>query len=761
MEPYDIEEERQQLQAHRGTLAISLRQLAQLGEAFAPPGVFHNIRTAREGIARCKATLRGWGVLVTDNPDDEDIPADLPPVNAAPPVPAKPSLANPLGNIIFSGLNIGGFQGINNGTLQITVPPPPPSPLPRQLPIPRGPFIGRDKDMNTIAAQSEGTTASAPPIAIGIHGPSGVGKTAFAIHLANQIQARYPDGQIFLRLHGSREIPLSPEQALNELISAFKSDNLLPTDLFQLQNIYRSMLYGKQVLILVDDLPSLAHLRSLLPPPGCALIFTSRRRFVMEEQITWVKLDPLAKRDAISLLRAICPRLIRSEAATIAGLCENLPLALCLSASLLEADPDWSIREYIDELADERTRLERLHNPDDPNQAVTASLNLSYQALSPPAQDALGQLGVFVDGFDREALESVVVLSGADHKQALSLLRRCSLLAYDGRGSYNLHDLVRLFALQKLRSADVYYRYAHHYAVRSQRAHTRLDQGSPERTIALKQFHQDWPHIQAGWTWACSQSDQAETTDLLLTYAAATLPVFDRLCAREKRLALLKPIPTLAERVGDRVLQAAALIACGDGSLHSTDTASPTASPNPASAYYHQALAVAADRHSQARAYIGLGIVDAQTGDHKAAISSYFRSRSLARDSGDHHTYCLVQSNLGNIFVEEGRIEDAVAGYWKALELARQFDDRRIEVKLWRDMGAAATALVVAANPGHHDQCRAYLQWAVECYERSRVLAKQIGDQVGEYDTRCHQASLDRLIAQWQGPNAAGDARAA
>jgi hypothetical protein len=66
-----IAQQQRLLETHRQTLAGYLVQLAALGSAYAPPGVTYGIREARAAIERIKATLRSWGVLVEDLPDDE------------------------------------------------------------------------------------------------------------------------------------------------------------------------------------------------------------------------------------------------------------------------------------------------------------------------------------------------------------------------------------------------------------------------------------------------------------------------------------------------------------------------------------------------------------------------------------------------------------------------------------------------------------------------------------------------------------------
>jgi hypothetical protein len=68
----EINDQRELLDAHRRTLAVYLKQRAQLSSAYTPPNVEHGIREARAAIRRIKATLQGWGAPAADHPDDED-----------------------------------------------------------------------------------------------------------------------------------------------------------------------------------------------------------------------------------------------------------------------------------------------------------------------------------------------------------------------------------------------------------------------------------------------------------------------------------------------------------------------------------------------------------------------------------------------------------------------------------------------------------------------------------------------------------------
>src|SRR4051812_38066234 len=78
----DIAAQQALLQAHRQTLNVLLTQQAQLGVAYAPPGIASGIRAARDAIAEAKRTLHDWNVEVEDLPNDQEVAGAL---SGAPP----------------------------------------------------------------------------------------------------------------------------------------------------------------------------------------------------------------------------------------------------------------------------------------------------------------------------------------------------------------------------------------------------------------------------------------------------------------------------------------------------------------------------------------------------------------------------------------------------------------------------------------------------------------------------------------------------
>ncbi|NJL06693.1 MAG: hypothetical protein HC911_17685, partial [Chloroflexaceae bacterium] len=251
----------------------------------------------------------------------------------------------------------------------------PTTPPPRQLSAPAGDFVGRTDDIDVLcSALTVGNQAAA---ICGVRGMGGIGKTELAMVVANRLADQFPDGQIVVDLLGTTT-PLTPERALQEIIRAFDPTVKPPDDLLSLKKDYLSRCSGKRVLILADDARDEKQTRPLLPPAGCALIVTSRHSFTLPGMRRF-DLDTLDPADAEHLLLAICPR-IGDAAPELARLCGYLPLALRVSASLLDADETRAVARYLTQLAAER--LHHLADPDgdpnDPQASVAASFALSY-----------------------------------------------------------------------------------------------------------------------------------------------------------------------------------------------------------------------------------------------------------------------------------------------------------------------------------------------------------------------------------------------
>ena len=288
---------------------------------------------------------------------------------------------------------------------------------------------------------------------------AGVGKTALALVLAERLKDRFPDGNLFLNLKGTTRSPLSPAEAMAQVIHSYYPTDRLPENENELHGLYLSVLADKRALLLLDNAADKEQVEPLLPPSSCAVLITSRNKFTLpglEER----DLDVLPPTEARELLLEIAGR-IGSRADSLASLCGYLPLALRNAASALAERRDIDVKDYERRLSDKKVRLE----------LVDASFSLIYDLLRPVKRKHWCRLSVFPEDFDLNGGAAVLKMDRDASAEALSDLVKWSLVDFirpvnSGEGRYRLHDLARLFAESRLESKerdDAKQRHTKHY----------------------------------------------------------------------------------------------------------------------------------------------------------------------------------------------------------------------------------------------------------------------------------------------------------
>ena len=269
----------------------------------------------------------------------------------------------------------------------------------RTLPRDTAAFTGRTGEMDRLAAVSE-TAATAAVIGIhAVDGMAGIGKTAFAVHAAHLLAARFPDGQIFLRLHAhtAGQRPVDPAEALATLLlSAGVAPQQIPPGLEARSASWRGHLAGKKVLLVLDDAAGSDQVRPLLPgTAGCLVLLTSRRRLTALEEAAPISLGTLPPGEAADLFirSAARPGLQPADAAVaeIARLCGYLPLAIRLVAAGLRHHPAWTVTDLAADLVTARDRLAAMQAED---VSVAAAFDLSCQDLTAGQQHLFRRLGL-------------------------------------------------------------------------------------------------------------------------------------------------------------------------------------------------------------------------------------------------------------------------------------------------------------------------------------------------------------------------------
>ncbi|MEU4926501.1 BTAD domain-containing putative transcriptional regulator [Streptomyces yokosukanensis] len=323
---------------------------------------------------------------------------------------------------------------------------------PAQLPASVPDFTGRSafveelSEVLSSASQAAGRVMAVSALA----GIGGVGKTTLAVHVAHRARGAFPDGQLYADLQGAGPRPAEPETVLGSFLRALgTADSAIPDSLDERAALYRSVLDGRRVLLLLDNAKDAAQVRPLLPGTGgCAALVTSRVRMVDLAGAHLVDLDVMSPEEALALFTKIVGEervaAERESALDVVAACGFLPLAIRIAASRLAARRTWTVSVLAAKLADERRRLDELQAGD---LAVKATFELGYGQLEPAQARAFRLLGL-ADGPDISlaAAAAVLDLPPEDTEDLLEALVDTSLLESAAPGRYRFHDLVRLYA---------------------------------------------------------------------------------------------------------------------------------------------------------------------------------------------------------------------------------------------------------------------------------------------------------------------------
>lgn len=323
---------------------------------------------------------------------------------------------------------------------------------PAQLPATVPDFTGRAsfvRELSDVLASASGADAQVMAVSA-LAGIGGVGKTTLAVHVAHGARSSFPDGQLYVDLQGAGSRSAEPETVLGSFLRALgTADSAIPDSLEERAALYRSVLDGRKVLVLLDNARDAAQVRPLLPgTAGCAALVTSRVRMVDLAGAHLVDLDVMSPEEALALFTKIVGEervgSERKAALDVVAACGFLPLAIRIAASRLAARRTWTVSVLAAKLADERRRLDELQAGD---LAVKATFELGYGQLEPTQARAFRLLGL-ADGPDISlaAAAAVLDLPAEDTEDLLESLVDTSLLESAAPGRYRFHDLVRLYA---------------------------------------------------------------------------------------------------------------------------------------------------------------------------------------------------------------------------------------------------------------------------------------------------------------------------
>ena len=552
------------------------------------------------------------------------------------------------------------------------------------------------------------------PGVVSIHaigGMAGIGKTTLAVHAAHQLAPRFPDGQIFLPLHGHTpgQRPVDPADALASLLlTAGVAAAQIPPGLEARMAVWRDRLAGKQLLLLLDDAADSEQVRPLLPgSAGSLVLVTSRRHLTALDDAQAISLDTLPHGEAAELLVRLAarPGLSPADAAVaeITRLCGHLPLAIGMLARQLHHHPAWTAADLAAELAGARDRLELMQAE---NLSVAAAFDLSYQDLPPGPQQLFRRLGLHpgddIDAYAAAALGGTDLAAARRH---LDALYDQHLIAEPARGRYRFHDLIREHA----------------------------------RALAAT----DEPSVQEA------------ATSRVLDYYQQTGDRAGALIARQTRPApaaadgaVLAAVPGLADR--DQALawaraERASLLACLD---HATGTGQharvialtaglaglmrldgPWADAITRHTAAVQAAWSAGDRLSEANALGDLGEIRNLAADYPAAAQALEQALGIYCDLGER----LGQANALNGL---GYVRWIGNDYPAAAELLEQ------AIGIYRDLGDRLGQAGALQNLGNVLRVQSDSAAAAELLEQALAICRDIGDRFGQAGALCYLGAV-------------------
>lgn len=330
------------------------------------------------------------------------------------------------------------------------------SPVPRQLPAPPPWFTGREAELATLTSVLAGPTTGTLPLMV-VTGTGGVGKTSLALRWAHDHLDRFPDGQLFVDLHGFAPTgrPTPPAEAIRGLLVGLgTAPDQIPLDLEARSGLYRSLIADRRMLVVLDNAADTTQVVPLLPgSPTCAVIVTSRRRLggmIARWGAGHVGLDPLADAEARDLLAArLGAERMRAEPQAVAELvarCDGLPLALAVVTGRVAARPQFSLAALAAEFRDAASRLAALDD-EDPEGSLPAVLSWSFRTLHLDQRMTFCLLGIAPGpDIDLNAAASLLGRPVAEVRRLLRGLVEASLVTRHASGRYVMHDLVRAYA---------------------------------------------------------------------------------------------------------------------------------------------------------------------------------------------------------------------------------------------------------------------------------------------------------------------------
>jgi DNA-binding SARP family transcriptional activator/tetratricopeptide (TPR) repeat protein len=625
----------------------------------------------------------------------------------------------------------------------------PARPTPRQLPGAIRHFTGRSAELRALTELAD-LAGTGQTVIAAISGMAGTGKTALAVHWAHQVAHRFPDGQLSVNLRGFdlSGTPMTPAEAIRACLDALGVTTAqLPVGIDAQVALYRSLLAGRRMLVLLDNARDDEHVRLLLPgTASCLAVVTSRTQLTglaAADGAHLLDLGLLTREDTRELLaRHLGPTRLAAEPAAVDELITRsggLALGASILAARAAASPGHALATLAGQLRDARGRLDAMETGD-AAAGLRTVFSWSGQHLSPSAMRAFRLLGLH-PGPDI-SLPAAASLLGApqrDARAAMTELARAHLLTEHVAGRFAAHDLLLAYAAEQAEQAETstarraatrrvldHYLHAARNSARvlirpAQTDQVRLEPLPPDVTAeefaspdaALQWFKAEQPVLTTVVAWSAENGFDSYCWQLPWLLMAS----YDRgahwlAMARAHQIAL-----PATRRLNNRRAEGLARRALGyaDGRMGNYEQA----------ATHFQAAAeilrTAGDDRDCAVSHRGLAWVLGLCGRHDEAMEYAQYALRLTRGAQPVSEHAHALNMVGRCYAYLGAYQHAVVSCGRALVLHQHEANPMGQAEAWYSLGVAHQH---AGRPAE----------GIAAYQQALDLFEQLGDRhyIGE-----------------------------
>ncbi|MEV4433190.1 BTAD domain-containing putative transcriptional regulator [Streptomyces sp. NPDC049555] len=568
---------------------------------------------------------------------------------------------------------------------------------PAQLPADTADFSGRDEAVAELCRALTDPDRTALAVA-SVSGMGGIGKSTLALRVAHQVKGDFPDGQLYADLRGTGTDAADPGTILGSFLSALGVPRQeMPGSVEDRSRLFRTLLDGRKVLLLLDNARDAAQVRPLLPGAArCAVVVTSRARLVGVPSGAHVRLAEFSTQEALSLVRRIvgASRTDPEQEAALALVtaCACLPLAVRIVATRLASRPNWTVAHLVARLADERRRLAELRADD---LAVAAAFELGYRQLTDRQALVFRSLAsVAWPGIGLGAAAAALGLDEPEAEDLLEPLVDAALLESPAPGRYRYHDLVRDFARQLAPAQEtlaVERRLLDHLLAMAGEAFRWMVPGDPvHSTIAAGAVRPGGPRfadLAEARAWVISECDCAVHAVQLLVRRWEAAEPQSLTTAADLLVALSsfgQDIPYAQMALAAEALAEAAALAgnhraagrahfiCGNAAIQETRLARARTHAQLAARFCRQA----GDRAILQQACNDLGVIAQFEQRYDDAAGFFDEALVLAREWGQRSGELITTLNAALARIRGRRAEEALPACEEALRALREMADQ-------------------------------------------------------------------------------------